>query len=161
MSEMTFYTLDEVLAAGTNLTNFKGCLANYAKVSPALDLIIANYSDWFGLWLEAGGMTEMEIIAEKINQCTRWTAWLKTKAIYWDDYLTRQSGFTGKQESVNRFLDTPETATDYTGQDTHVTNISRSETSSDNHLGLETLKPVIDLLVQDFRKTWLMPKEAI
>ena len=105
-------------------------------------------------------MTDAQISAEKINQATRWTSYLRTKAIYWNDYIDRQKGFSGKQESISKFLDTPETEADYSG-DSHITNISKSTTEADNALGLETLRPVIEMLVRDFRKTWLLPREAI
>ena len=159
MSNLTFYTMDEVLAVGTNLQIFKNCLVEYPNASLCLDEIIGNYGDWFGLWLDES-LTEAEVKAAKISQVTRWTAYLRTKARYWQDYITRQKAFTGKQESTSKFLDTPETETDYSG-DTHITNISKSTTEQDNALGLETLRPVIEMLVNDFRKTWLLPKEAI
>jgi hypothetical protein len=160
MSNLTFYTLDEVLAAGSAYSAFRTCLDSYPNVKPCLELIIANYGDWFGLWLDTTDMTDAQITAEKINQGTRWTSWLKTNAIYWNDYISRQSNFTGKQESTSKFLDTPETEADYSG-DTHITNITKSTTETDNALGLETLRPVIETMVNQFRKTWLLPKEAI
>lgn len=158
--ELTFYTLDEVLGAGTAYTTFRTCLDDYANVKPVIEKIIGNYGDWYGLWLDVTDWPDAKITAEKINQVTRWTSWLRTKAIYWNDYISRQSTFSGKQESTSKFLDTPETETDYSG-DTHVTNITKSTTETDNALGLETLRPVIEMLVEQFRKTWLLPKEAI
>ena len=160
MSNITFYTMDEVLAAGSAYSTFRTCLDDYANVKPAIEKIIGNYGDWFGLWLDTTDMTDAQINAEKINQATRWTSYLRTKALYWNDYVSRQSSFTGKQESTSKFLDTPETETDYSGY-THITNITKSTTEQDNALGLQTLRPVIEMMVNDFRKTWLLPKEAI
>ena len=158
MSNITFYTLDEVLAYGSNMTTFKESTSDYPNLKDLPTFIIANYSDWFGLWTEE--TEEAKISAEKVTMTSRWTAWLKTKGLYWDDYISRQSSFSGKQESISKFLDTPETETDYSG-DTHITNISKSTTEQDNALGLQTLRPVIEMMVNDFRKTWLLPKEAI
>ena len=160
MSNLTFYTMDEVLAAGSAYSTFRTCLDDYANVKPAIERIIGNYGDWFGLWLDVTDMPDAQITAAKISQVTRWTSWLRTKAIYWNDYVARQVGFTGKQESTSKFLDTPETETDYSG-DTHITNLTKSTTETDNALGLETLRPVIEMMVEQFRKTWLLPKEAI
>ena len=160
MSNLTFYTMDEVIAkAGTTYYNsFNQALMNYANLSNVPTLIASNYSDWYGLWTDE--TDEAKVKAECINQVTRWTSYLKTKAIYWNDYIDRQKGFTGKQESISKYLDTPETETDYSG-DTHITNISKSTTEQDNALGLQTLRPVIEMMVNEFRKTWLLPKEAI
>ena len=49
MTSLTFYTMDEVLAAGSSYTTFRTCLDDYANVKPAIEKIIGNYSDWFGL----------------------------------------------------------------------------------------------------------------
>lgn len=155
--ELTFYAMNEVI--GGRINYFVKALDDYPNLKDVPTKIIANYQDWYGLWLDSS-LTEAEVEAEKINQTGKMTAWLITKAIYWNDYIERQSKFSGKQESTSKFLDTPETETDYSG-DTHVTNITKSTTEQDNALGLETLRPVIEMLVQEFRKTWLLPKEAI
>ena len=158
MSNMIFYTLDEVLAKSNKETYFTDCLKDYANTTLVTARILSLYGDWYGLWTEE--TDETKIKAECISMVTRWTSYLRTKAIYWNDYIDRQKGFTGKQESTSKFLDTPETEGDYSG-DTHITNISKSTTEQDNALGLETLRPVIEMMVEQFRKTWLLPKEAI
>ena len=158
MSNLTFYTLDEVLAKSDKETSFRDCLKDYANVTLVTARIIGMYGDWFGLWTEETDETKVK--AECISMVSRWTSYLRTKAIYWNDYVSRQSNFTGKQESTSKFLDTPETETDYSG-DTHITNLTKSTTETDNALGLETLRPVIEMMVEQFRKTWLLPKEAI
>ena len=158
MSNLTFYTLDEILAKSNKSTEFTNCLSSYTNLSSVTQTIIGNYCDWYGLWTEE--TDETKIKAECISMVTRWSSYLKEKAIYWNDYIDRQKGFTGKQESTSKFLDTPETETDYSG-DTHITNLTKSTTETDNALGLETLRPVIEMLVEQFRKTWLLPKEAI
>ena len=158
MSNITFYTLDEVLAYGSNMTTFKESTSDYPNLKDLPTFIIANYSDWFGLWTEE--TEEAKISAEKVTMTSRWTAWLKTKGLYWDDYISRQSKFSGKTESVSKFIDTPETATDYTG-DAHTTNVTKSTTEQDNALGLDSLRPFYEALISEFRKTWLLPKEAI
>ena len=158
MSNLTFYTLDEVLAKSDKETSFRDCLNDYANVTLVTARVISMYGDWFGLWTEETDETKVK--AECISMVTRWTSYLRTKAIYWNDYVTRQVGFTGKQESTSKFLDTPETESDYSG-DTHITNLTKSTTETDNALGLETLRPVIEMMVEQFRKTWLLPKEAI
>lgn len=158
MSSLTFYTLDEVLAYGSNMSTFKESTSDYTNLKDLPTFIIANYSDWFGLWTEE--TEEAKISAEKVTMTSRWTAWLKTKGLYWDDYIARQAKLTGKTESVSKFLDTPETATDYTG-DSHITNVTKTETTADNTVGLDALRPFYEAIVHEFRKTWLLPKEAI
>jgi hypothetical protein len=158
MSNISFYTLDEVLAYGSNMSTFKESTSDYPNLKDLPTFIIANYSDWFGLWTEE--TEEAKINAEKVTMTSRWTAWLKTKGLYLDDYISRQSKFSGETTSTNKFLDTPETATDYSG-DTHITNITKTETQSDNQLGLDALRPFYEAIVHEFRKTWLLPKEAI
>ena len=158
MSNLTFYTMDEVLAKSDKETSFRDCLTEYANVKLVTARIISLYGDWFGLWTEE--TDEAKVKAECISMVTRWTSYLRTNAIYWNDYISRQSNFTGKQESTSKFLDTPETEADYSG-DTHITNLTKSTTETDNALGLETLRPVIETMVNQFRKTWLLPKEAI
>lgn len=156
--ELTFYTLDEVLAKADKSSDFIWCLKG-TDLQNVPAGVIESYSNWYGLWLDSG-LTDAEVKAECINQVVSWIAYVQKKALYWLEYIKRQKAFTGKQESTSKFLDTPETETDYSG-DTHVTNITKSTTEQDNALGLETLKPVAEMLVEQFRKTWLLPKEAI
>ena len=155
---LTFYTMDEVLAKSSMSTTFNQCLASFANLTNVTTTLTGNYSDWYGLWTQE--TDDAKVKAECISMVTRWTSWLKMKAIYWNDYMTRQKAFSGKNESISKYLDTPETSDDYSG-DSHITNISKSETSQDNQLGFDALRPVEEMLVKEFRKTWLTPKEAL
>ncbi len=159
MSDMTFYTMNEVLSKASASATFVSCLYDYDNLQNVPEMILANCQDWYGLWVDSDS-TETALEIECINIISMWTAWLRMKAVYLNDYITRQSGLTGTTTSIGKFLDTPETESDYSG-DTHITSINKSETTADNVAGLEALRPIVESLVSDFRRTWLLPKEAI
>lgn len=159
MSETLYlYTLDEVLAKGDSSGTFKSCLSGTANLTGLATHIIAMHGDWIGM--ATSETDEAKVKASAITMVSRWTSWLKLKAVYWDDYISRQAALSGKTEGVTKFVDTPETETDYSGE-THTTNVTRTESSSDNIAGIDRLAPFVETLVRDFRKTWLMPKEAL
>lgn len=157
-SNLTFYTFNEMLASGsTSYKDFIACLNDYNALKNVPTLIYGAYQDWYGIWVDEESENH---IADMYNRLAKMQAWLRLKAVYLSDYITRQSGFTGTQSSTNKFLDTPETETDYSGE-THITNLTKTETSGDNALGLETLRPIVESLVAEFRKTWLLPPEVL
>ncbi len=161
MSNLTFYTMNEMFSNPRDCSSdsrFRNCLNDYPNLKDAPALILSNYQDWYGNWTEEEDSTK--VMQEHYNQLSRMISWLQTKAIYLNEYITRQSALKGTTTTTAKFLDTPETASDYSG-DTHITNINKSETTADNVAGLETLRPIVESLVNDFRRTWLLPKEAI
>lgn len=156
-SNLTFYTLNEMLVSAASYKSFIECLNDYEALKNVPTLIYAAYQDWYGIWVDE----DVEnYIAEMYNRVSKMQAWLRLKAVYLNDYITRQSGFTGKQGTTSKYLDTPETEADYSGE-THITNLTKTETSGDNALGLETLRPIVESLVDEFRKTWLLPQEVL
>lgn len=156
----SYYTLNEVLNVTSALyEEFINCLKDYTNLKTLPQYIYDTYQDWYALIYD-GEDNETAVKAAEIAQLGRLEIWLRRKAIYWNDYISRQAAISGKTSSLQRYVDTPETAEDYSG-DTHITNVTKSETSTDNTVGLNTLKPYYDMMMYEFRKQWLLPKEAI
>lgn len=144
-----YYTLNEVLmASSTGYTDFVNCLKNYSNLVDLPKYIYASYQDWYALIFEG---EDSESSGAKYNQAARLEAWLNEKAHYWQDYIERQKGLSGKQSSTSKYLDTPETTSDYSG-DTHITNITKAEVEKDNTEGLNALRPYYEILMREFRK---------
>lgn len=157
MEFLDYYPVYYIMSVKDNEKNFKNCLNDYPLLSNIPSLIIANYDSWFGLWTK--NIVSVAIEIECVNKVTDWIAWLQTRAIYAQEYLTRQQGFTGVSETLTKFVDTPETSSDYTG-DAHTTNVTKASTSQDNIASLNALRPIIETIIHDFRKVWLLPQET-
>ena len=154
---MISYSMDEVIAKAGYTWN-QTMLADYPNIKQLPNMIVGNYGGWMGIWVE-DGLTDAEIKAKCYSQCTLWNAWLIKKAEYWNDWFGRQKAIAGKTKTKGKFLDTPETEADYSG-DSHITNVNVTETEGDNVAGMDRLRPVLETLVEEFRKTWLLPAEA-
>ena len=154
---INYYTLLEVLSTSGMYDTFENILKETA-LEYVPTMLEANYGDWFGLWTEETDSAKVK--AECINTASKWCAYLKLKSEYILKYMDIQSGISGKSTNLRHYINTPETESDYSG-DTHISDVTKVTTESDNIYGLQYLKPCMEQLITQFRIQFLLPEESI
>lgn len=98
---------------------------------------------------------EEQVLTDIVQLFRSMSESLKLDALDKDDYINHLSEIKGKSTSVSKYIDTPETEADYSG-DAHTTNITKSEQQSDNIAYMQLLKPLRKDLIDKFRRYWLL-----
>lgn len=157
----TFYTVNETIAHAV-LVDSGIHDAWYATLSdtplsnvPALIEDLYGTS-WYGVYI--ADEVSNDFCAQIVYE---WIAWLRVHSKFYAQYLEKQGNISNTVTSLNKYVDTPETALDYSGEE-HTTNVTRVEhTDNSNTASLSTLRDYELQLIKQFRTAWLLPEEAL
>lgn len=162
MANVNFLDINSILYFSDMESDFKNCLNSYSNLTGVPTKIIAGYQTWIGLEIDDETIkTKLDTKLACQSIVYSWIAWLQLNAQELDERISLYKAVTGEESQLSKFIDTPETESDYSG-DTHTTTVTKNvRTVDSNAAKLDLLKPWIKDLVERFRKTWLTPKEAI
>lgn len=162
MANVNFLDMNSILSFSEMESAFNTCLSSYSNLTDVPKRIIANYQTWLGIELtDEQFSTKATTKAHCQSIVYSWIAWLQLNAQELDERISLYKAVTGEESQLSKFIDTPETEADYSG-DSHTTTVTKNTRTVDSNAAkMELLKPWIKDFVERFRKTWLMPKEAI
>lgn len=162
MANVNFLDMNSILMWSEMESDFKNCLNSYPNLTSVTTKIIASYQTWFGLEASDETMkTKLDTSIACKSIVYSWIAWLQLNAQELDERISLYKAVTGEESTLSKFIDTPETEADYSG-DSHTTTVTKNvRTVDSNAAKMDLLKPWIKDFVERFRKTWLMPKEVI
>lgn len=162
MANVNFADMNFILTYSEMEYDFKNCLSSYSNLTGIPTKIIANYQTWIGLEMDDETIkTKLDTKLACQSIVYSWIAWLQLNAQELDERISLYKAVTGEESQLSKFIDTPETEADYSG-DSHTTTVTKNVRTVDSSAAkMDLLKPWIKDFVERFRKTWLTPKEAI
>lgn len=165
MTKITYYTISELIEKGSSgydpLNLLTGDLLSIYKKATDYDDDSSTYrSTGFWLWSEATDDDGLSFDAN--GRILDMVNWLESRSNEIGKMVKIEDSRGAGTETVSKFVDTPETATDYSG-DTHVTNVTKSTASAvmSSKEERDQVFDAIEYYARLFRKAFMMGRECL